>query len=67
VRRYVDELADVDGAYVVEPWLLPENDFAALGYPAPIVDQMEAEVRLRWGRRATGGARVSGRPHPGVR
>jgi len=53
VRRYVQELADVDDGYVHEPWLLPEDDFAALGYPAPIVDQQEAKERLRQGRRAT--------------
>jgi deoxyribodipyrimidine photo-lyase len=50
VRRYVEELADVDVAYVHEPWLLPEDEFAALGYPAPIVDQDEAKDRLRRGR-----------------
>jgi deoxyribodipyrimidine photo-lyase len=52
VRRYVEELADVDDAYVHEPWLLPEEQFAALGYPPPIVDQQEAKERLRQGRRA---------------
>ncbi|HEX7188478.1 MAG TPA: deoxyribodipyrimidine photo-lyase [Actinomycetes bacterium] len=50
VRRYVEELAGVDDAYVHEPWLLPEDDFAALGYPPPIVDQDEAKERLRRGR-----------------
>jgi deoxyribodipyrimidine photo-lyase len=50
VRRYVEELAGVDDAYVHEPWLLPEDEFAALGYPAPIVDQAEAKERLRQGR-----------------
>jgi deoxyribodipyrimidine photo-lyase len=51
VRRYVAELADVDDAYVHEPWLLPEDEFEALGYPAPIVDQDEARERLRSARR----------------
>ena len=50
VRRYVQELAGLDDAYVHEPWLLPEDDFAALGYPLPIVDPTEANDRLRHGR-----------------
>ena len=50
IRRYVEELAGVDDAYVHEPWLLPEDRFAALGYPAPIVDQDVAKERLRRGR-----------------
>jgi len=53
VRRYVEELAEVDDAYLHEPWLLPEEQFAALGYPPPIVDQQEAKERLRRGRRAS--------------
>ena len=54
VRRYVEELAGLDDAYVHEPWLLPQAEFEALGYPAPIVDQDEARTRLRRGRaRAT--------------
>jgi deoxyribodipyrimidine photo-lyase len=52
VRRYVAELSGVDDAYVHEPWLLPEDDFARLGYPAPIVDQVDARDRLRRGRHA---------------
>ena len=35
VRRWVPELADVDGAKVHEPWRLPD---APAAYPAPIVD-----------------------------
>ena len=50
VRRYVEELADLDDAYVHEPWLLPPDQFTALGYPPPIVDQSEARDRLRHGR-----------------
>ena len=50
VRRYVEELAGLDDAYVHEPWLLPEDDFAALGYPQPIVDQDDARQRLKRGR-----------------
>ena len=52
VRRYVEELAAVDDGYVHEPWLLPEEQFQALGYPPPIVDQLEAKERLKQGRRA---------------
>jgi deoxyribodipyrimidine photo-lyase len=47
VRRYVEELADLDGAEVHEPWLLPADRRAALGYPAPIVDQDVARDRMR--------------------
>ena len=50
VRRYVEELADLDDAYVHEPWLLPADEFDKLGYPGPIVDQDEARERLRRGR-----------------
>jgi deoxyribodipyrimidine photo-lyase len=50
VRRYVPELADVDDAYVHEPWLLPEEQRQALGYPPPLVDQDEARDRLRRAR-----------------
>jgi deoxyribodipyrimidine photo-lyase len=50
VKRYVEELADVDEAYVHEPWLLPEGELERLGYPLPIVDQDEAKDRLRSGR-----------------
>ena len=47
VRRYVGELAGVDDAYVHEPWLLPEDELAKLGYPPPIVDQDDARDRMR--------------------
>lgn len=50
VRRYVDELAGLDDAYVHEPWLLPEDEREKLGYPAPIVDQDDARERLRRAR-----------------
>jgi deoxyribodipyrimidine photo-lyase len=50
VRRYVEELAGVEDRYVHEPWLLPEEERAALDYPAPIVDQDEARDRLRQAR-----------------
>jgi deoxyribodipyrimidine photolyase len=38
VRRYVTELADLDGAIVHEPWKLPGGQRHRLGYPAPILD-----------------------------
>jgi deoxyribodipyrimidine photo-lyase len=50
VRRYVEELADVDEAYVHEPWLLPDGELDRLGYPSPIVEQDEAKERLKRGR-----------------
>jgi deoxyribodipyrimidine photo-lyase len=50
VRRYVEELAGVEDRYVHEPWLLPEEERAALDYPAPIVDQDEARERLKRAR-----------------
>lgn len=37
VRRYVRELAAIDGRAVHEPWQLPES---ASGYPDPIVDRL---------------------------
>lgn len=51
VRRHVPELAGVDEAHVHQPWLLPTADFAALGYPYPLVDPSAAGERLRHGRR----------------
>jgi deoxyribodipyrimidine photo-lyase len=44
VRRYVPELAAVDGPSIHEPWKLD------VGYPAPIVDHDEAVRRFRAGR-----------------
>jgi deoxyribodipyrimidine photo-lyase len=35
---------------VHEPWLLPEEQRQALGYPPPLVDQDEARDRLRRAR-----------------
>jgi deoxyribodipyrimidine photo-lyase len=35
VRRYVNELASIEGSAVHEPWKLREN---VPGYPTPIVD-----------------------------
>jgi len=42
VRRYVDELRDVDGPAVHEPWLLPGGP--PNGYPVPIVDHRAERV-----------------------
>jgi deoxyribodipyrimidine photo-lyase len=52
VRRYVEELRDVDDDRVHEPWLLPAARLDALGYPLPIVDQNEARDRMRAVRRS---------------
>jgi deoxyribodipyrimidine photo-lyase len=36
VRRHVPELAGLAGAAVHRPWRLPEDERAALDYPAPL-------------------------------
>ncbi|MDQ1586051.1 MAG: deoxyribodipyrimidine photo-lyase [Actinomycetota bacterium] len=54
VRRYVPELAEVDAAYIHEPWLLPQDQRERLGYPEPVVEQAQARDRLRRGRAGTG-------------
>ncbi|HEU5023450.1 MAG TPA: deoxyribodipyrimidine photo-lyase [Spirillospora sp.] len=38
VRRYVHELADVEGSRVHRPWTLPADRLRSLGYPPPIID-----------------------------
>ncbi|QKG27042.1 cryptochrome/photolyase family protein [Actinomadura verrucosospora] len=38
VRRYVPELAGVEGPGVHRPWTLPEDRRRGLGYPPPITD-----------------------------
>ena len=66
VRRYVPELAIVDGGAVHEPWSLPDAIRRTLDYPPPIVDHREAiaEYRARLqevnasGRDAPGGDRA---------
>ncbi|MEU3979184.1 deoxyribodipyrimidine photo-lyase [Streptomyces sp. NPDC026672] len=50
VRRWVPELADVEGPRVHEPWRLPEPDRAALDYPDRIVGLSEGLDRFRRGR-----------------
>jgi len=47
VRRYVPELAGVDGRAVHEPWLLAPARRRELSYPAPIVDHERAAQALR--------------------
>ncbi|HTW01108.1 MAG TPA: deoxyribodipyrimidine photo-lyase [Streptosporangiaceae bacterium] len=37
VRRYVPELAGLDGARVHEPWRLPGGQRRRLGYPEPVI------------------------------
>lgn len=43
VRRYVEELADVSGPALFEPW----KHGGVEGYPAPLVDHAEAAARFR--------------------
>jgi deoxyribodipyrimidine photo-lyase len=53
VRRFVEELADLDDARVHEPWRLPQAERDQLGYPPPIVDQDEGRERMRRVRAAS--------------
>jgi deoxyribodipyrimidine photo-lyase len=51
VRRWVPELAELDGPLVHEPWKLRGLDRAALGdYPDPIVELADGLARFRRGR-----------------
>ena len=52
VRRYVPELAGVEGAAVHEPWRLPDEIRADLDYPEPIVDLAEGRRRFLDSRKA---------------
>ena len=45
MRRWVPELAHVEGAAVHEPWKLPARE--RRGYPAPVVDHAWAVRRFR--------------------
>ncbi len=47
VRRWVPELAGVEGAAVHRPWRLPQERRARLEYPGPIVDLGDALTRFR--------------------
>ena len=49
VRRYVPELAHLDGKRIHEPWKLGGVD----GYPEPIVDHAEVASRRRRGEQPT--------------
>jgi deoxyribodipyrimidine photo-lyase len=55
IRRWVPELAEVDEAFIHEPWRMPTAAQAAAGckvgrdYPKPVVDHAEA-VRLARGK-----------------
>ncbi|HKG35022.1 MAG TPA: deoxyribodipyrimidine photo-lyase [Solirubrobacterales bacterium] len=42
VRRYVPELAGIDGAIVHEPWRIGPLERGSIDYPEPIVDHAEA-------------------------
>jgi deoxyribodipyrimidine photo-lyase len=50
VRRYLPELAGVDGAAVHRPWELPAPQRDKLDYPDPIVDLQDAAQRFRRAR-----------------
>ena len=52
VRRYVPELASIDGKAVHEPWNLGPLERLTIDYPEPIVDHGEAVGRFRQRRRA---------------
>lgn len=50
VRRYVPELASVNGAAVHRPWQLDPDTRAALNYPEPIIDLDEGAHRFHAAR-----------------
>ncbi|MFD8154023.1 cryptochrome/photolyase family protein [Streptomyces sp. NPDC059720] len=50
VRRWVPELADVEGGAVHEPWRLPDDRRAALRYPEPVIGLGEGLARFREAR-----------------
>lgn len=50
VRRWVPELAGIEGRAVHEPWRLPDDERAALGYPDPIVDLSDGLARFKQAR-----------------
>ncbi|MCA6095201.1 DNA photolyase family protein [Streptomyces sp. SCA3-4] len=50
VRRWVPELAGIEGAAVHRPWLLPAAARDGLGYPGPVVDLAEGLARFRRAR-----------------
>ncbi|MFD5074742.1 cryptochrome/photolyase family protein [Streptomyces sp. NPDC058371] len=50
VRRWVPELAGLDGAAVHEPWKLPGLERAAYDYPEPVVDLADGLARFKHAR-----------------
>ena len=50
VRRWLPELAGVEGRAVHEPWRLPAGERAALDYPEPVVELSEGLERFRRAR-----------------
>ncbi|MGW2491446.1 cryptochrome/photolyase family protein [Streptomyces sp. NPDC001606] len=50
VRRWVEELADVPGATVHEPWKLPPRERSRTGYPEPVVSLAEGLERFKRAR-----------------
>ncbi|MEU3145212.1 deoxyribodipyrimidine photo-lyase [Streptomyces sp. NPDC006999] len=50
VRRWVPELTDVDDRYVHEPWRLPEDRRARLGYPGPLIALADGQARFAHAR-----------------
>lgn len=50
VRRWVPELAELEGAAIHEPWKLQGLDRAGLDYPDPVVDLAEARARFERAR-----------------
>ncbi|CAM5281693.1 cryptochrome/photolyase family protein [Streptomyces aurantiogriseus] len=50
VRRWVPELAGIEGPVVHEPWKLRGRDRAAVGYPEPVVDLSVGLGRFRRAR-----------------
>jgi deoxyribodipyrimidine photo-lyase len=46
VRRYVPELAEVEGSAVHTPWTLPDEVRRRLDYPEPLVDLAEGRRRF---------------------
>ncbi|MFJ3549034.1 cryptochrome/photolyase family protein [Streptomyces sp. NPDC090114] len=50
VRRWVPELAGVEGRKVHEPWRLPADRRDALDYPEPVVDLADGLARFKHAR-----------------
>jgi deoxyribodipyrimidine photo-lyase len=57
VRRYVPELAAIDGPIVHEPWRIGPLERAAIDYPEPVVEHADAAAEFQARRRrGPGGA-----------